>query len=174
IELLAGMRRMLPMQIQDPESQLLIQRILGQVLFYPPNVAGWPAGNSWIDSSTLMMRMRLPQLLNHQDVFNISLKLDDDQMMGREDYKNVGTAGKKGRGMAGKPISVEINWTNYLKNFDAVPRPSLMDSLSQSLLQVKPSYSTELLKAFTDESKKETFIKSATIQIMSTPEYQMC
>jgi uncharacterized protein (DUF1800 family) len=30
---------------------------MGQVLFYPPNVAGWPAGSSWINSSTLLTRI---------------------------------------------------------------------------------------------------------------------
>jgi uncharacterized protein (DUF1800 family) len=30
---------------------------MGQMLFYPPNVAGWPAGTSWINSSTLLARV---------------------------------------------------------------------------------------------------------------------
>src|SRR3989475_1642086 len=30
---------------------------MGQLLFYPPNVAGWPAGTSWINSSTLLNRI---------------------------------------------------------------------------------------------------------------------
>ncbi|MEY4893139.1 MAG: hypothetical protein RIQ34_1751, partial [Bacteroidota bacterium] len=63
IELLAGIRRLLPMQIDDATGQLLLQRGLGQVLFYPPNVAGWPGGKTWIDSSSLMLRMRVPRLL---------------------------------------------------------------------------------------------------------------
>src|SRR5437868_373168 len=32
---------------------------MGQVLFYPPNVAGWPGGSSWINSSTLLNRINL-------------------------------------------------------------------------------------------------------------------
>jgi uncharacterized protein (DUF1800 family) len=30
---------------------------MGQILYYPPNVAGWPAGTSWINSSTLLSRI---------------------------------------------------------------------------------------------------------------------
>ena len=30
---------------------------MGQVLFYPPNVAGWPGGSAWINSSTLLSRI---------------------------------------------------------------------------------------------------------------------
>ncbi|HQW85429.1 MAG TPA: DUF1800 domain-containing protein, partial [Ferruginibacter sp.] len=40
VELLAGIRRFLPMQLENDQSQLLFQRALNQVLFYPPNVAG--------------------------------------------------------------------------------------------------------------------------------------
>ena len=44
IELFAGIRRMLPMEIENNEAQLLVQKLMGQTLFYPPNVAGWPGG----------------------------------------------------------------------------------------------------------------------------------
>jgi len=30
---------------------------MGQLLYYPPNVAGWPGGSSWINSSTLLGRI---------------------------------------------------------------------------------------------------------------------
>src|SRR3954468_24011627 len=81
VELLVGIQRMLPMKLENEEALLLLQRLLGQILFYPPNVAGWPGGKTWIDSSTLMMRMRIPQLINDRDEFNIKPKTDDDQMM---------------------------------------------------------------------------------------------
>ncbi|MEO6219211.1 MAG: DUF1800 domain-containing protein, partial [Ginsengibacter sp.] len=63
VELLAGIRRLIPMELEKPETQLLFQRALGQIIFYPPNVAGWPGGKNWIDSSALMLRMRIPQIL---------------------------------------------------------------------------------------------------------------
>lgn len=44
IELMAGMRRILPMEIQNPENLIAYQKLLGQMLLYPPNVAGWPSG----------------------------------------------------------------------------------------------------------------------------------
>ena len=36
---------------------------MGQVLFYPPNVAGWPGGASWINSSTLLNRVNFATAL---------------------------------------------------------------------------------------------------------------
>src|SRR5690606_32447659 len=81
IELLAGIQRMIPMQLDNDNALLNLQRILGQQLLYPPNVAGWPGGKSWIDSSTLMMRLRIPQMFYDKDELNVSPKQDDDIMM---------------------------------------------------------------------------------------------
>jgi uncharacterized protein (DUF1800 family) len=175
IELIAGIRRMLPMQLENEESQLLLQRVLGQILFYPPNVAGWPGGKSWIDSSTLMMRMRLPQLISDQDEFNVRPKTDDDQMMGRTDNgePNVDKT-KPMMGNAGKPIKATIDWNNYLKNFQGVPREQIINSLTSSLLQTKPGFGGDVINFYSDSESREKYLKSATIQIMSTPEYQMC
>ena len=138
IELLAGIRRILPMSIEEEEAQLIIQRILGQMLFYPPNVAGWPGGKSWIDSSSLMMRMRLPQLFTEQDELNVDPKSDDDQMMGRPakddiDMKKMNAA----MGKAGRAINVDIHWEQFNKNFEKVPREKLVSNIAEALLQVK-------------------------------------
>ena len=84
VELLVGIRRLIPMELQKPEMQLLFERALGQILFYPPNVAGWPGGKNWIDSSALMLRMRIPQILTDADDFVVKPKDDDDTMMGME------------------------------------------------------------------------------------------
>ncbi|HEY5308022.1 MAG TPA: DUF1800 domain-containing protein [Casimicrobiaceae bacterium] len=43
----------------DPASALpfaVLSAGMGQNLFSPPNVAGWPGGNAWIDSNTLLAR----------------------------------------------------------------------------------------------------------------------
>jgi uncharacterized protein (DUF1800 family) len=174
IELLAGIRRMLPMELENEESQLILQRILGQTLFYPPNVAGWPGGRSWIDSSTLMMRMRLPQLFTDNDELNVSPKTDDDQAMGRMNEEETNGSRKNGMGKTGKPIKTSIAWHDYLKYFESTPREQLPESINAALLQLKPSFSTDVIKHYSDSNSRESFIKTATIQVMSTPEYQMC
>lgn len=174
IELLAGIRRILPMKLEQEDAQLIVQRLLGQMLFYPPNVAGWPGGKAWIDSSTLMMRLRLPQLISDNDELNVQPKADDDQMMGRMDMAdNAGNGKGMGKG-AGRPIKADITWDAYLKRFESTPRENLVATLSDVLLQVPPSYGNLLIQHYSDEGSRERFIKSATIQIMSTPEYQMC
>src|SRR5687768_7675549 len=177
VELLAGMQRMLPMQLDNSEALLLIQRFLGQMLFYPPNVAGWPGGKLWIDSSTLMLRLRLPQLISDKDELNIAPKSDDDQMMGRTDNEEMTIKkekGNKGYGKLGKPIQADIEWSVYTKNFESIPRENLTKALTDVLFQTNTNLTTTAIKNFADESGRENFVKTATIQLMSTPEYQMC
>jgi uncharacterized protein (DUF1800 family) len=173
IELLAGIQRMLPMQLENEESLLVLQRLLGQLLFYPPNVAGWPGGKTWIDSSTLMLRLRIPQMINDRDDLNVRPKMDDDQMMGKEDLE-TGKNKQMKMGKGNKPIYANIDWVSYLRNFESVPRENLMQNIAGVVLQSNMLVPAELIKTYTEASSREGFIKSATLQLMSIPEYQMC
>ena len=181
VELIVGIRRMLPMQIDNEAAQLLLQRLLGQILFYPPNVAGWPGGKNWIDSSTLMMRLRIPELIYAGDVFKMKPKDDDDQMMGMkdkdsgeaDDNNSVPNVGKRNNGK-GQQIMATINWGSYIKQFEPVARENLVSSISTILLQTNTAVGADILKSYTDASSRESFIKTTTIQLMSTPEYQLC
>lgn len=169
IELIAGIQRMLPMVLQNEESLSVLQRILGQVLFYPPNVAGWPGGKTWIDSSSLMFRMRLPQLINDVDEFNFRAKDDDDQMMGRKNQD------EDMRGIAKRSvIRADINWDIYSKFYASVLKEKLVEAISANLLLRKPEVSAATINRNADSGSRNSFIRSATLQIMSTPEYQLC
>src|SRR5205085_10653973 len=138
---LVCIQRMLPMTLENEEAWLILQRVLGQVLFYPPNVAGWPGGKSWIDSSSLMMRMRIPQMINDEDEINVKPKDDDDQMMGRKDNEE----GAKGQGGANafkkQQINANVDWRLFVKNFEPVSRDQLVGAMTGVLLQVKPTVS---------------------------------
>jgi uncharacterized protein (DUF1800 family) len=171
IELLAGIQRMLPMQLENLEALTFLQRALGQMLFYPPNVAGWPGGKSWIDSSSLMLRMRIPQLINDVDELNVKTKDDDDQMMGRKTQDDE----KKPMGIGKRSIiKANIDWKLYTNHFEKIQKDQLVGSIASNLLQTKSSVSNDLIKQYADAGSKESFIKSTTLQLMSTPEYQLC
>ncbi len=171
IELLAGIQRMLPMELENPESMTFLQRALGQMLFYPPNVAGWPGGKTWIDSSSLMLRMRIPQLINDVDEFNVKTKDDDDQMMGKKSPEDGNKSMGKGKRSI---IKANFDWKLYTDHFEKVQKEQLIGSLASNLLQTKSSVSNDLIKQYADAGSKESFIKSTTLQLMSTPEYQLC
>ncbi|WEK37296.1 MAG: DUF1800 domain-containing protein [Candidatus Pseudobacter hemicellulosilyticus] len=168
VELIVGIRRALPMRIANEDIQINLQKLLGQQLFYPPNVAGWPGGTNWIDSSSLMLRLRIPQMIYAEDELNLKPKDDDDLMMGMKDKPRP--AGNKG----GQVITASIDWKSYEQFFTSVPREKLVSSLARLLLQAPNSVAENVLDQYVDASSRETFIRTATIQLMSTPEYQLC
>lgn len=174
IELISGIQRMLPMKLENEESLIVLQRFLGQMLFYPPNVAGWPGGKTWIDSSTLMLRMRIPQLINDKDEMNVSPKEDDDQAMGRKGENDNEQMKKVKMGKGAKPVQANVDWQPYLVHFEKTAREKLLNAMAGVLLQTKTAVDASVIRQHADESARDSFIRSATIQIMSTPEYQLC
>ncbi len=146
IELLAGIRRMLPMELGQPEAQLLFQRALGQILFYPPNVAGWPGGKNWIDSSALMLRMRIPQILTDADDFAVKPKDDDDTMMGKE---GVDTNVKA------RQVDVTVDWAAVTKVFDTTSQENLLQKIGDVILQTKSRINPGVIDKYIDMKARE-------------------
>ncbi|HMP76133.1 MAG TPA: DUF1800 domain-containing protein [Kiritimatiellia bacterium] len=60
---LAGTTRMLQATLPSDEACAGILATLGQELFQPPNVKGWPGGYTWITADTLLKRYNLAGFL---------------------------------------------------------------------------------------------------------------
>jgi uncharacterized protein (DUF1800 family) len=168
VELIVGIRRLLPLQLENDQSQLQLQRALGQVLFYPPNVAGWPGGKNWIDSSSLMLRLRIPQILSANDAMDIRPKSDDDVQMGQmmEAVKKMKEAVKGG--------TATIDWAAVNAIFEKVQRDKLLESITATVLQTKNKVGNTVLDKYINTESRENFIRSTVVNLMATPEYQLC
>ena len=153
IELMAGIMRTLPMEIAKPENLIVYQKLLGQMLLYPPNVAGWPSGKSWIDSSTLMLRLQIPQIWSGLKPLNVQPKADDDVDMGLKKAENY-AKGLKNPGIV-------IDWTLVEETFRS-------KDIANYLLQKNSVILDKSLSQYSGSS-----VKSKVINTMSTPEYQM-
>ncbi|MEP7144894.1 MAG: DUF1800 domain-containing protein [Ferruginibacter sp.] len=174
VDLLVGIRRLLPLELENDAMQLLFQRALGQILFYPPNVAGWPGGKSWIDSSTLMLRLRIPQIITANEVVNIRPKTDDDVMMGQMADEKKKASLQKNITYAGKKVMAEVDWQMAAKIFEKVSKENLLSKISETVLQTRSRVSSNLLAKYINNESRENYIKSVIINLMSTPEYQLC
>ncbi len=172
---LVGIRRQLPMDIQNPEVQILLERLLGQVLFFPPNVAGWPGGRHWIDSSSLMVRMQIPRVIIQSDTILSKPKDDDDVMMGMRDARQALNVKKNRNPYPGAQLfRAVIHWEQFLQNFDHTREADLYAAVRDVLLQkVLPMNETDMLK-YINESNRQMRIQSITQRLMGTPEYQLC
>ena len=154
------------MEFENEEVQLLFQRTLGQILFYPPNVAGWPGGKSWIDSSALMLRLSIPHVLTNANEFSVKPKDDDDTMMGMQGAEMVKAKSRQ--------VHTTVDWDLVLKVFENVPRESLIEHITSVVLQTQSKVSKNILEKYIDREARDKYVKTTIVELMSTPEYQLC
>lgn len=74
VDLVIGTVRQFDVGFSDPLPLMVTLRNLGQDLFAPPNVRGWPGGDAWINSTTLLARRQFLERL---------FRVDETRMQGR-------------------------------------------------------------------------------------------
>ena len=67
VELVAGTVRQLGIRYSDPIPFVFVTAGLGQNLMAPPNVRGWPGGETWINSTTLLARKQFVERMFRVD-----------------------------------------------------------------------------------------------------------
>lgn len=157
VELLAGMQRQFGVEFGGKQSVLYVQKALDQVLFYPPNVAGWPGGRTWIDSSSLLLRMKLPEILFKGA--ELAVRAKDDGDVNTEHLANK----------ENKFLNTTVDWASFEAAFAGLQGKPLLDALTTSLLQrpLTPAQQTLLLK-------KATSVRDLALAVATLPEYQLC
>lgn len=156
IEFLVGMSRTVPIEFEKTKDVLKIQKLLGQILLNPPNVAGWEGGKSWIDSNTIMLRLKLPSILLANAKISIKEKGEFEDSF--EKYYS-----KKNKN---RFVSVSIDWDTFEKEYSS----SSFDDLKDQLIIPELSEGTETYLKTLSKNSKRNFC----VQLMSLPEYQMC
>ncbi|MGC3945609.1 MAG: DUF1800 domain-containing protein [Chryseolinea sp.] len=162
VELLAGMITQTGGVFENPDAPIFIQRALGQVLFFPPNVGGWPAGTGWIDSSSLTFRLALPAAMFDQAEINVEVKDDGDV------NNATNTAGAR-------RLSMRVDWALLAKKFGGQGTPATVDNIEAYLL---PRPTTEvnrnLVRKYAGKSASEgEVVRNAFVGLMGLPDYQM-
>lgn len=153
IELIVGIRRIMPMDLQNRDTIYNFEKLLGQELLQPPNVAGWPSGMAWIDSSTLLLRMKIPAVMAGYKTLDIEPKSNDDVNMGKDEKKVV---------INKKQNTITIHWEG------------INNILSEDLFNLLFAKPNENLKKMITDFNSDRSKKHLMISIMSTPEYQLC
>lgn len=156
IELLLGIQKAIPFEFTKNKQSFYLQKMMGQILLNPPNVAGWKGDKHWIDSNTLMFRLKLPSLLLSKA--QISLKEKGEPEDSFEDYYK--TPKKK------RFLQTTVYWESFEKNYGR----NNSDELKKTLI-ISP------ISQETDNFLSKLSIKNTreyAVQLMSLPEYQLC
>ena len=164
IELINGFRTQLGLSFGQPLAMLYMQRVMGQILFLPPSVNGWPVGAEWIDHSSLVNRMRMPGALSAGNELNIRPKDDgdDNNPLKRNGSRLVRTA----------RMNFEAFMT--LPGIRGSHR-EMIDSRSHLLINEDLPEKTKLsmLAEVSHGKVKESPVQWAAVTIAGLPEYQL-
>jgi len=157
IDFIVGLNRQFYITYQKPDVLLLFQRTLGQELFYPPNVAGWPGGRSWIDSSSLMYRLKIASTVLDQGLIDFTGKADP------EDEAFLATV-RKQQQVVDTRVQANPDWD---KVFTDIPKDMSKMEIADFLLE------PQLNATIQNTVNEDNDLKIMVVELVSTPEYQL-
>ena len=96
VDFVVGTLRQFDVRVHDAMPFALVTAGLGQNLFSPPNVKGWPGGEAWINSATLLSRKQFVERLFRGD----EMRGPDTGMAMAEGGEVRGEAARQGPGTA--------------------------------------------------------------------------
>ncbi len=146
IELLVGIAKVIELKSKKDKPLLSVQKLLGQTLLAPPNVAGWQGGKYWVNSATLLHRMHLIYLIL--------------EAAGQDTQPH-----KKNKKTPVEGVSIQLMSLKKVFPLSATFEEDFMAFLLQNSPSSKPLI-------FRKEEKKS--LETALLAIMSLPEYQLC
>lgn len=171
------------LNFQQPPGAManIALRGLGQELFYPPNVKGWPGGREWIDTNTLMLRCNIPAyvMLGERPAGVRSLELDEAGV------EQAARAAAQARPAAARGRRI-MDLRPLLANAPVTNAGAAVDLLCDRFLgrPVDPARRAVLVQALTGTSNDQTPFNvtntdttrlAGTVHlIVSTAEYQLC
>ena len=164
VELLAGIRRTLNVKIDNEKALLGYQKALGQTLFQPSNVTGWPGGRNWIDSSSLMLRLQFPTVLFRNAEFMVALKQNENDIA-----PNLTKAERTLQ--PGVSAHLPLVPLQLLGRTPAAQQP---EKLSAFLLQaaIRPE-NLRLVQQAPQQKEPTEALRTTLISLLSLPEHQL-
>ncbi len=170
-----------------PPADLILGalRVMGQDLFVPPDVNGWPGGADWINSNTLLVRYNFANFLMHgvsPDEFKTYDRLAADRTMNRREFmekeRNPAAVDWKPKaqlqqsGEARRLLSVRDIVDYFIREFlQREPSRELRDALVQ-LASTDGAGGTRPMRV--DDHDFDSRARGLVHLIMSSPDYQLC
>lgn len=154
IDYLVGLSRQFKITYANYNVLFQLQRALGQQLFYPPNVAGWPGGKTFIDSTTLLLRMKLPSVILNNGLLEVPDKIDDP-----DDQVKLDTL------VNNKKYETQVDWAVVLEEVNGLDFDKLLKTY---LLKLPTQNVIDKIKSDPVFGQKEMILK-----IVSLPEFNL-
>jgi uncharacterized protein (DUF1800 family) len=159
-ELIVRFAKLVNMEFEREEALLGVQKILGQTLFFPPNVAGWKGGNTWIDSASLMVRLNMARVI---------LNGNSDEFHPKPEFEDV----PQYKAAKDRQIKVKSNWAALVNWFGGADDEDLLKEITDSMIQCNTKQIDFNIISNADHSSREKYVSGLLANVMSLPEFQL-
>ncbi len=135
VDLVIGTMRQFDVGYSDPLPLTFLLRTLGQDLFSPPNVRGWPGGEAWINSTTLLARRQFLERLFRVDEARMQAQMADGV---RKGVDKIGAPGEGRARFMRAALDIRFSGGEWLRQFEGAQSPPNA-RLQQVLLALPPA-----------------------------------
>lgn len=150
VELIVRLKKYFEIEFIQLKYLVNYQKALGQLLFFPPNVAGWKGDTTWIDSASLLLRLNTITYIKEE---GLSLDLNGKPAFEEElNDKRVQNTAKK----------LTAKWDPLLNYFEGKSDDELIDFFIQCDTK---NLNKNLLTGLSTKDK--------IIQTLTFPEFQL-
>lgn len=169
-----------------PEADLLLGalQVMGQELFFPPDVNGWPGGADWINSNTLLVRYNFANFLMH-GVSPDAFVVQDRKMIDRGPSHREFLADQRHAAVDWHPLA-QIEATGAARRM--LSAKDIVDYFLREFLQREPARDLRNALVQLAETDGAGGMRSMNVRdkdfderarglvhlIMSSPDYQLC
>ena len=157
IDLLVGIGKVIHTDYGPNNNLLYFQRVLGQELFSPPNVAGWPMGLKWINNTTLLYRLKMTSILMQRADYELNL----DEVA--EDFNFNPNSRNRFK-------TIATDFSELESSLNRVGPNQIMDYLKSLLLALPNSFQGRQKS----DGRARFNLTDGFLEITSLPEYQVC
>lgn len=152
IDLIVGLGKQLGLRFNTQKAASYTQHALGQKLLSPPNVAGWPVGQVWIDNATLMVRLNFVAILFNKASIDFKIKDEPEKI--------------RGRGLKKLHIAIDLS------KLEKILGDASVNALASYLIAPEYQPDTAYLKSWLKDDKEKAFNRTL-ILLCSLPEFQL-
>ena len=118
VEFVVGMLKQFEIDAPNLRPFVIASALLGQNIFSPPNVKGWPGGDAWINSATLLGRKQLiDRLFRNEDRMESMLRDMDDMSARNGDNPPPGREARQQRQMERQMGGIRWNLDKWAGKF---------------------------------------------------------
>ncbi|MEP7156429.1 MAG: DUF1800 domain-containing protein [Betaproteobacteria bacterium] len=143
VEFVIGTMKQFDIDTPNLRPFVIASALLGQNVFTPPNVKGWPGGETWINSATLLGRKQLiDRLFRNEDRMDAALRNMDEMADRNGDMSPPGREARQRRQMERQMGGIRWNLDKWADGFtEGKQKATPLQSMTRVVLAVAPQNS---------------------------------